>query len=395
MASRAAIAFDIDGVFKYGRQWSTDGLGALKKASEAQIPFVFVTNGGGGLTEAVYGQHLKEKVVEAGGGSSGDIELPSAERMVLSYTPWESQLCPGLVDKRVLLVGDPREKVVEVAERYGLTRAVHYSDYAKMHPTINAFRQARESGRSHTAVANATLAKGLSSPRPKDDDGGPFSAVLVMCDPYEWYEALQIAVDVLCSPTPLTLELDPNAPPMPLHFSNPDFLSKFEHPFPRFAQGAFKVALLALYKARLRALRLSEEEIAERVGGSLRQWGKPTEATFRFVERRLRELDPRPRGEEVLTERFYMVGDNPHSDMEGARRANIHHRAAAGGAAAATTWQGVLVRTGVFKEGDETNGAAAVVDGIAQAVDWILEREAAHGAMPAADGASAAKKQKL
>ena len=154
----AAIAFDIDGVFKYGRQWSTDGLGALKKASEAQIPFVFVTNGGGGLTEAVYGQHLKEKVVEAGGGSSGDIELPSAERMVLSYTPWESQLCPGLVDKRVLLVGDPRDKVVEVAERYGLTRAVHYSDYAKMHPTINAFRQAREAGRSHTAVANAAAA---------------------------------------------------------------------------------------------------------------------------------------------------------------------------------------------------------------------------------------------
>ena len=59
---RAAIAFDIDGVFKYGRQWSSAGLNALRQATEAKIPFVFVTNGGGGLTEATYGQHLKEKV---------------------------------------------------------------------------------------------------------------------------------------------------------------------------------------------------------------------------------------------------------------------------------------------------------------------------------------------
>ena len=35
---------------------------------------------------------------------------------------------------------------------------------------------------------------------------------------------------------------------MPIHFSNPDFLSKFEHPYPRFAQGAFKIALRALYE---------------------------------------------------------------------------------------------------------------------------------------------------
>ena len=50
----AAIAFDIDGVFKYGRDWSPDGLVALQKCTEAGIPFVFVTNGGGGLTEATY-----------------------------------------------------------------------------------------------------------------------------------------------------------------------------------------------------------------------------------------------------------------------------------------------------------------------------------------------------
>ena len=233
---RAAIAFDIDGVFKYGREWAEAGLSSLRKASEAKIPYVFVTNGGGGLTEEVYGAHLKEKVLAAGGGSSGDIELPSAERMILSYTPWESQLVPGLVDKRVLLVGDPAEKVKEVAATYGLKHAVHYSDYARAHPSINPFRVAREAGTSHTAVANTTVVKTAAKPAAKDDAEEPFAAILVMCDPYEWYEALQISIDVLCSPTPLSLEFDPTAAPMPIHFSNPDFLSKFEHPFPRFAQ---------------------------------------------------------------------------------------------------------------------------------------------------------------
>ena len=55
------------------------------------------------------------------------------------------------------------------------------------------------------------------------------------------------------------------------------------------------------------------------------------------------------------------VGDNPTSDMEGVRRANIHHHGST------TLWQGVLVRTGVYKEGDETNGAHVVVEGIEQA----------------------------
>ena len=41
---RVAIAFDIDGVFKYGREWNKDGLAALQSVNAAGIPFVFVTN---------------------------------------------------------------------------------------------------------------------------------------------------------------------------------------------------------------------------------------------------------------------------------------------------------------------------------------------------------------
>ena len=58
------------------------------------------------------------------------------------------------------------------------------------------------------------------------------------------------------------------------------------------------------------------------------------------------------------------------------RRANIYHRGST------TQWRGVLVRTGVYKEGDEVNGADVVVDGIAEAVDWILEQESSAQATP-------------
>lgn len=158
---------------------SFSGLAALQKVSAAGMPFVFVTNGGGGLTEAVYGSHLKDKVLAAGQttGTAGSLALPEAKRMVLSYTPWESQLVPEYVNKKVLLVGDPKEKVLEVAHAYGLKNVIHYSDYAVQNPTVNPFRQvgahgttllnsqltlswvlsqAMEAGTSHTAVANKT-----------------------------------------------------------------------------------------------------------------------------------------------------------------------------------------------------------------------------------------------
>lgn len=99
--------------------------------------------------------------------------------------------------------------------------------------------------------------------------------------------------------------------------------------------------------------------------------GKPTPGTYRFVEERLRSLAPDDGAPPTAETQwcFYMVGDNPTSDMEGVRRANIHHMGST------TQWRGVLVRTGVYKEGDETNGAHVVVDGIEQAVEWILEQE--------------------
>lgn len=365
------IAFDIDGVFKYGREWSPDGLGALQRVAAANVPFVFVTNGGGGLTEERYAAGFANKVSGAGtdeaksGPNCADMGV-NQEAMILSYSPWQTQLAPDLKNERVLLVGDPVEQVMSVAQQYGLTKAVHYAAYATTHPTLNPFRQAQQSGTSHTAVANTATPSTKTATTTDTDDGMPFRAILVMCDPWNWFEALQCCVDVLCSPVPSKLEYDPAALPVPVHFSNPDILWKAQHPFPRFGQGAFKIALKALYKTRLHSLRIPEETHDERVANSFRQWGKPTDATFRFLEERLKGLA------DAAETHYYMVGDNPASDMEGVRRANIFHRA---GGDDGIKWAGVLVRTGVFKDGDETNGAATVADGVKEAVEWILQEE--------------------
>ena len=201
--ARAAIAFDIDGVFKYGREWSKDGTKALEKVTKAGMPFVFVTNGGGGLTEAAYGGSMTTKIAAASKAATPTVISP--ERMVLSYTPWKTMLAPGLADSRVLLIGDPREKVLEVAHGYGLKYATHYQDYAIKNDTINPFRAAKSGGTSHTAVAVASgkdtfsgkdklASPGRDSARASPAVEEPFAAILVMCDPYEWYEAHQVRV---------------------------------------------------------------------------------------------------------------------------------------------------------------------------------------------------------
>ena len=189
-----AIAFDIDGVFKYGREWSPKGAAALARVRDARVPFVFVTNGGGGLTEAAYADAMSAKVGAADAAAGAPLAIPP-EQMILSYSPWARGLAPALARRRVLLVGDPRERVLEVAASYGLERAVHYRDFVDAHPTLNPFPRTGQN--SHTAVANAAAPPSPRKAAAGAADGGddPFAAVLVMCDPYHWFEALQTVSD--------------------------------------------------------------------------------------------------------------------------------------------------------------------------------------------------------
>ena len=59
-----------------------------------------------------------------------------------------------------------------------------------------------------------------------------------------------------------------------------------------------------------------------------------------------------------------MIGDNPLTDIRGARNAGTH-------------WRAILTRTGLWEggENDKVDPADVVVDGVLEAVEWILDTE--------------------
>eukprot|EP00616_Rhizochromulina_sp_CCMP1243_P010170 CAMPEP_0118991792 /NCGR_PEP_ID=MMETSP1173-20130426/52305_1 /TAXON_ID=1034831 /ORGANISM="Rhizochromulina marina cf, Strain CCMP1243" /LENGTH=220 /DNA_ID=CAMNT_0006942943 /DNA_START=23 /DNA_END=685 /DNA_ORIENTATION=- len=193
-------------------------------------------------------------------------------------------------------------------------------------------------------------------------------AVLVFTDPGHFFMALQIIIDVLLSSRPGEKEFEADFN-IPIFFSNPDLLWKTQFPYGRFGQGAFRLALQSLYVARLHSLGVTDEDVEQRLKNWV-QYGKPEIAQYKFTVRRLEEQA----GDRQIAH-FYMVGDNPHSDMQGC--INMNKLVNTGGSRAPQVhWSGVLVRTGVFSDGDDPNEAAAVVDNVHDAVDWIL---AQHG----------------
>jgi HAD superfamily hydrolase (TIGR01450 family) len=368
-----AICFDIDGVFKAGRFFFADGLKALATAKAKGCPVCFVTNGGGGLGESEYLAGLKKKIATAaseedrearmqGGVSSLDLlNSISDNAMILSYTPMGE--AEQFKEQKVLLVGDPREKVETVARSYGWN-FVHVTSYCGANPTVDPFAAAR--GQSHTAVANE------AAPRPASPARGDFAAaassaassesdnfdsVVVMTDPHDWFEALQATIDVVVSGAPnssTVMEFDPNRR-VQVHFSNPDIFWKAAHPQPRFGQGAFRLAFETLLRSRLNLLKAPPALIDMRLRECVVQWGKPSVPTLSCAERRLTNMcSEAPRS-------FWMVGDNPASDMALACMGD-------------ESWRGVLVKTGVYVDTDAQCGADAVVGGVLSAVEYIIEQ---------------------
>lgn len=88
-------------------------------------------------------------------------------------------------------------------------------------------------------------------------------------------------------------------------------------------------------------------------------YGKPERLTFDYAEQLLREKS-RKQGTEISN--FYMIGDNPASDIDGANRKG---------------WTSFLVRTGVFVEAAEgpKHPATYIVDDFSEAIKMIYKLE--------------------
>lgn len=118
------VALDIDGVLVKDEKPIKGAAESLQLLQQYQIPFVFVTNGGGDL-EAKKAQTLAAK-----------FNIPvTAEQVILSHTPMK-QYASMYKQKRVMLVGHHKEQNLQVFQSYGYDNVEYLDDFIANHPYL-------------------------------------------------------------------------------------------------------------------------------------------------------------------------------------------------------------------------------------------------------------------
>mmetsp|Transcript_13188 Transcript_13188/g.24454 ORF Transcript_13188/g.24454 Transcript_13188/m.24454 type:complete len:342 (+) Transcript_13188:196-1221(+) len=322
---RVGVCFDIDGVLLRGKKMLPGAKEAVQLLRKRNIPHIFLTNGGG----------IKETTKADVVGKVLGLKI-NHQDIVLAHTPMKSLVHKrGLGDKRVMILGC--KNFEEVADSYGFKRTVTPQEFVAQHPDIYPFLAER--------------APQKESHDPYKDE--PIEAILVVHDPVDWHLEIQVCIDVLLNRDPLSVArgLKQGEKPIPVYNSNEDFVFASTYDHPRFAQGAFVETLSHLYK-------LSGGDQLE-----IERFGKPNKVTFDYAENLLeaKEAGPKKNAPAGSTlDRIFMIGDNPAADIEGANKA--------GGA-----WRSVLLESGIYKDGDDTNGAHHVLPDVLTAIEAITK----------------------
>lgn len=312
------VALDIDGVVLKGGRIIEGAAVAVKRLIDNQIPFIFMTNGGG-ISEREKANELTLK-----------LGIPILEtQILLSHTPMRC-LDETIKKSQVLVLG--RENCLDVAEQYGFKRVLSSNCMLKSSPL--SFPAPRQ----------------LSFRKAQYDPNEQFGAVLIFHDPVDWALDMQIASDILSQTT--------NGEAVPLFGCNADLAYSTEHHLPRFTQGAFLESFRHLYQTYHKAPL------------NYTCFGKPYRIQYDFAEQMLQSEAQRIGGDcpnDACNAIFYGVGDNPLSDIRGAN-------------AAGPSWKSILVRTGMFQggENDPLDPADAVLEDLAQAVDHIIRSGISH-----------------
>ncbi|BGP18599.1 hypothetical protein JCM10213_004232 [Rhodosporidiobolus nylandii] len=351
-----AFCFDIDGVLKQGQHVLEEGRQVMQilngnNPMRRKFPFICLTNGGGSLEIDRSKKLTKELGVEI-----------AEHQIVQSHTIFRS-LVPLYGDKPVLVVGGNGDRCRRVAEAYGFKHAYIPADVIAWAPSIWPYHKLTETERTYIKEA--------------DFSAIPFAAVLVFHDSRDWGRDIQLALDLVRAQDGVfgTLKdhkdksLWTKERQLPVHFSNPDLLWGNEFSQSRFGQGALQESMAAVYKLT------TGHELHRQTGG------KPTTATYEYASRLLNSaVDAEKTGKAVdlhganeeppkFEGRVYMVGDNPASDIAGARNFG---------------WQSILVQTGVFrgqKPEDAEHVPTTVQLNVLEGVKWALRREGFHEAV--------------
>ncbi|KAG0057444.1 hypothetical protein BGZ83_010012 [Gryganskiella cystojenkinii] len=332
------VVFDIDGVLIKGKQVLPQTHRALRLLQSNNVPYIFLTNGGG-LTEVDKAEQLSKKI---------GVHI-SPKQLILSHSPMRA-LASKYENSNVLVVGGNGSDCRKVAEHYGFKHVVTPEEVHAVYP----------------AVCPSSANEIRSVPIPEkylQNVHRPVEAIMVFHDSVDWGRDLQVMLDALVSKGQFNRpggdlntvktekELHTTKQSVPLFFSNSDLVWSNEHPNPRFAQGTFRTCLERIYK----------DMTGQHLEYTL--YGKPMTATYQYAETVLNKIAPHKDG---LPHRrtVYAIGDNPYADIAGANGYG---------------WQSILVKTGVFQpQGDENHHihpATAVVEDVEDAVRWILSKE--------------------
>ena len=392
----------IDGVLFRGSEPHPSANKALTKLQENDIPFILLTNGGG-LSDAARCENLSSK-----------LDFPIApSQLVQSHTPAKSL---AETYETILVVGGEGENCRHIAEEYGFKNVFIPDDFYATDPGISPFSP------SPPPIYARNVPKGTK-----------IDAIFVFNDPRDWALSIQLIVDLLRSANGVygTLAEPESKGHVPIFFTNNDLVWANQYDIPRLGQGAFRTAVQAVFQRFPESSKRSglSNTLGKPTHGTFRYAQK---LLMRDLIAKLKETSPElefneevplepakvfrlpaafagtpadtatageatppppadpvpaatPAGESSsstaaeaanqpflrppktpsILQRVYMVGDNPESDMAGLKRAGYR----------GTTWWGLLVRSGVWREPQNPKYPIAIVGDVLAAVDWAMENE--------------------
>ncbi|GMS95697.1 hypothetical protein PENTCL1PPCAC_17872 [Pristionchus entomophagus] len=279
------IVLDIDGVLLRGRDLlprTRDAIAQITHNGKFTIPTVFLTNGTNSM-RAEKAQRLSEYL---------DLTvLPS--QVVMAHSPL--RMFVDLHDKHVLVVG--QGPVKQIARTLGFKKVTSVDDLREMFP----FLDCGDFSRRKTDFSKYV--------KPAFD---PLQAIILLGEPVRWEGALQIISDVLLTngdPGSLSYKRGTLPfPHLPIIACNVDLVWMAEKPLPlpRFGHGMFLHCLETIFE--------------KQTGKELHYWavlGKPTEMSYLHAAHCIQNqaLDRGMDGPKCI----YVVGDNPESDILGAK----------------------------------------------------------------------------
>lgn len=341
LQSDIAFVFDIDGVLLRGSKALDSAKPTLELLNDKKIPFILLTNGGG-VSEKARVDYISEEV---------GVRI-SPLQIVQSHTPMKV-LAKNKTYNRVLVVGGPDDKARHVALDYGFEDVITPGDIIRQTPALSPHHRYTADQFEKFTVENADL-------------DTPLDAILVFNDPRDAGTDLQVVSDLLNSDggrigtrRSVTNGSDKQEPSIPILFSNNDFLWANDYPLPRFGQGAFRIAVEALYSE------FNQLKPHEKLRSTI--FGKPFKVQYDFahsvlIDWRSYLLGNKTHGHDDINlpslnetpqntpfKSIYMVGDNPASDIQGANE---------------NGWKSLLLRTGVYRDEDWDTIVAKPTDGI-------------------------------